>query len=84
MMSPNSLTAHKVVKANIGKLPLPSTCPTATKIFTLYTHLRGVLVESPSFQSTDHGYQGMVDFPKVYALTGAAPWIDFPDPGVYR
>ena len=35
----------------------------------------------PSFQTADFWYMGMVEEAAVYALTGADPWVDFPDPG---
>jgi hypothetical protein len=43
-----------------------------------------VLAKISSFQSPNHGYQGMVDAANMYALTGEAAWIDFPDPGFHR
>ena len=58
--------------------------PTATKIRALYTLLYDVLAKIPSFQSLNHGYQGMVDATNVYALTREAAWIDFPNPGLHR
>ena len=58
--------------------------PTATKFCALYTHLRKVLAKIPSFQSTNHGYQGMVDQAEIDALTEEPAWIDFPNPGFHR
>ena len=84
MKSPNFLTAYEVVNANIGTLPSLSPHPTTSKIRALYTHLHEVLVKIPSFQSMGHGYQDMVDAAEIYTLTGAAPWIDFPNPGLHR
>ena len=58
--------------------------PTATNNHALFTHLREVLAKIPSFQSANHGYQGMVDATGIYALTGNTPWINFLDPGFHR
>ena len=71
--------------STIGTLPSLSPRPTLIKIRALYTHLREVLVKIPSFQSPNHGYQDhMVDAAEMYALTGEAAWIGFPDPGFHR
>jgi hypothetical protein len=84
MASPTSLVTYEIAQGKMGTLPSVAPRPNTTKIRAIYTHLRGKLVKIPSFQSTDHGYQGMVDSPQIYALNGLDPWIDFPDPGYHR
>ena len=84
MASPNYLISYKTARAKIGKLPSLQPCPTATKKYALYTHLHEVLAKVLSFQSANHGYQGMVDAAYMYALMWETPWIDFPDPGFHR
>jgi hypothetical protein len=84
MVSPSSLVSFETAQAKIGVLPSLAPRPTATQIHALYTHLREALAKIPSFQSPNHGYQGMVDAPPIYALTGEVPWVDFPDPGFHR
>ena len=54
------------------------------KICALYTHLSKVLAKIPSFQSLNHGYQGMVDVVEMYALTEKEAWIDVPNHGFHR
>ena len=84
MVSPNSLVTVETARTTIGTLPTLHPRPTATSIRALYTHLREALAKIPSFQSPNHGYQGMVDAPEIYALTGEVPWVQFPDPGFHR
>ena len=72
------------MQAKIGTLSSLHPRPTVMKIPVLYTHIRKVLATIPSFQSPNHGYQGIVDAAEIYALTREAAWIDFPDPGFYR
>ena len=50
--------------------------------------LEGDLVEKlrsvPSYQSTDEGYDGMVDDPTMYALQCPRGWVAWPDPGPHQ
>ena len=73
-----------MAEEKLGVLPSLYPRPTCTKIRALYTHLRRALAGFASFQSADHGYVGMIDKPEVYALTGADPWTNVPNPGVHR
>ena len=77
------LIAYEVTKQKIGVLPSLAPHLTATKIRALYTYLREQLCKILSIQSTDFGYQGMVNAPAVYALTGAPTWQDFNNPGYH-
>ena len=84
MVSPNSLISYETARSKIGMLPSLHPRRIVTKIHTLYTHLSEVLAKIPSFQSPNHGYQGMVDTADVYALTGEVAWINFSNPGFHR
>ena len=75
---------YAMAEEKLGVLPSLYPRPSCSKIRALYTHLRRALAGFASFQSADYGYMGMVDKPEVYALTGAAPWVNVPNPGVHR
>ena len=83
MVYPNHLISHETAWAKIVTLPSLSPYPTATKIHALYTHLCKVLAKIPSFQSQNHGYQGVVDAAEIYVLTRELAWINFPNPGFH-
>ena len=53
----------------------------ATNIKALTVALHDKLATIPLHQPIHYRYVGMVEQPEVYALMGAPPWKDFPNPG---
>ena len=67
----------------IGTLPTLRPRPTSTNIRALTTYLSDRITSIPSYQSPEFGHMGMVEEKTVYALTGADPWVEFNNLGVF-
>ena len=74
----------ETAKALIGTLPSLAPRPTGATIRALEEDLIKKLGSTPSHQSREHGYIGMVMHPILYARRCNTPWADFPDPGPHR
>ena len=58
--------------------------PTHDNINAWEESVVNILSTIPSQQSADHGYQGMVQHPIIYALVCSEPWEEWADPGPTR
>ena len=68
----------------VGTLPSVSPRPTATNLCQLVRVMSERAQPIPSQQSEDHGYQGLIEAPTVYALTGSPSWTMIMNPGPHR
>jgi hypothetical protein len=72
------------VSARLQGLPSMAPRPTATNINAFEDQLVDILATIPSAQSKEHGFRGLIESAKIYALTSNVPWQDWPDPGPTR
>jgi hypothetical protein len=82
-MSAPIITAEKAI-AMVGVLPTLHPRPNGTNLNKLERDLVGKLSTTPSFQSMEEGYGGMVEDVLIYALRCATPWVPRTDPGPHR
>ena len=82
-MSAPIITTEKAT-AIVGTLPSLAPRPSGTNIDALETDLINKLSGTPSYQSRDEGYGGMVEDPAIFALRCPTPWTWRKDPGAHR
>ena len=74
----------ETVDAKFANIPTMAPRPTHNNINAWEKYAIDVLSAIPSQQSADHGYQGMVQHPKIYALVCSVAWEEWADPGPTR
>ena len=72
------------ISARLQSLPTLAPRPTATNINAFEEQLVDILSTIPSGQSEDHGFRGLIESAKMYALISTIPWRNWPDPGPTR
>ena len=82
-MVPPPLDAQEVAR-RLQNLPSMAPRPCSTNIDAFEDAAVDVLSTIPSAQDEDHGFQGLIQSPTIYALTTNIPWRDWPDPGPTR
>ena len=82
-MSALNTTAEKTI-AIVGVLPSLHPQPNGTYLNKLEQALIEKMSTIPSHQSTNKGYDGMVDDPTMYALQCPRGWVAWPDPGPHQ
>jgi hypothetical protein len=82
-MSAPTVTAEKAI-AMVGVLPTLHPRPNGTNLNKLERDLVDKLSTTPSYQSMDEGYGGMVEDVMIYALRCATPWEPRADTGPHR
>ena len=74
----------ETVDAKFANIPTMAPRPTHNNINAWVKYAIDILSAIPSQQSADHGYQGMVQHPNIYALVCPDAWEEWADPGPTR
>ena len=82
-MSAPIITTEKET-AIVGTLPSLEPRPSGTNIDALKADLIDKLSGTPSYQSRDKGYRGMIEEPAIFALRCPTPWRWQKDPWAHR
>ena len=74
----------ETVDAKFANIPTMAPRPTHNNINAWVKYAIDILSAIPSQQSADHGYQGMVQHPDIYALVCPDAWEEWADPYLVR